>query len=265
MNSLSDLVNKQVAQFDEIRKRLDSVEARLSSEPAATGRPVTGAQANGNSNSHSRVVNFDPDNQRLVLEVTEKLSDFNYMKWSSSIESQLESVNLHHFLPNTPRPDQRAMQFDDLVKESIMKTITQQAKAKISAYSFPHTKQLWVITRKLFYEDLLGRVEANIAYLTRTDIRTMDEVQEHVDQFRVAAAELRAVDHVLGENVLIELFLNSLTKLKVFHSILRKQIRDLGLDYERSLKHAKEQCDYFIRMLDSRDSDDSETTLLDGD
>lgn len=261
-----------------MRRRLDSMEARLSSDKPAEndgqakgvsdGETVGSYDPNdGQAKDDEVAVCFDPDDSKLVLNVVEKLSDYNYLKWSRSIHLQLESIKLHIFLRFTPKKNERAIHYDQLVKESILATITPQAVARISLLSFPHTKQLWTIIRKLFYEDLLSRIEPNITYLTRTEVRTLDDVKMHVERFRIAAGELRAIDYVFSENVLIELFLNSLAKeLALFRSMMRKHISELGLNYEHSLRHAETQSYFFVRISsgwpDSRDSEDSQTTLL---
>lgn len=259
VDSLSDLVRDLIQQSgDQVKERLDSMEARL------FGKRRTESDRTG---EEEEVAGSDFEIEPK-LKVDELLDDLNYSTWSKSVRTQLNAIKLDIFLHFGPKKEnERAIRIDQLVKKAILSTIGPQTVATIDLGSCAYTKQLWSSLRKLFFQDLKNRSASNIAYLTRTDVKTIGEVTAHVELFRKAALELQEIDYGVSENALTEMFLNSFSKgLPTFHEMMRNQVKELEMSYERALVHAVQQSEYFLRMFDEQNasqSDDSQMTLVD--
>ena len=234
--TLDDSMRELIQKFsDQVNERFDLMEARILGE----GRDAETVET--------------PDLKSEELIFSANLSDeASYPEWSKSIQAELKALKqpLHVFLRYQPIKDnEKAIKIDQLVKKAILSTIGPQIKAKIDLNGCRYTKQVWTRLRELFEEKLLRRVAQNMAYLTRTNISDIRDVENHVERFRNAVLELQAVDIEICERALTEMFLSSFSEeLFTFYSMMRSQVSKLKMDYEQSLNHAVAQSNFFVQM-----------------
>lgn len=248
LSEIDNLLTNQMKEMENIKNRFDKFENKILKSCSETVESIDQANVNPELELPSIIVN---PNGEFNLEV-EQLNEYNYSTWSKSIEVKLKKYNLHIFLFNLPKDNEVAKKCDQKVKDLILSTISLSYKSVINQNKYQFSKNLWDLIKRLFFDVYTERRDSNLNYITRSNVKKIHEVKNHITQFRTAANELKAIDLKFDENVLIELFLNTLAnELTLFHSMIRQHVREFGFDYKKALNFAAAQSYYLLQIQHS--------------
>ena len=225
LDSFNNLVNNQANKLNELKNRLDLIEREKSIE-----------------NDWSTNQSVKQHEISCLLDV-DKLNKYNYLNWSQSVLSQLKKSNFDIFIKYKPKlNNSEAIKLDEEIKKAILFSITFHAKETIDLYHYQYAKQLWILIKQLFYDDYVKRKMLNLNFITREDLKSLDEMKEHIAKFRTAALELDAINFKFNDKILIQLFLNTLIKqLASFHCTIKNSINETQISFKNFLDYAEAQ------------------------
>lgn len=251
LDLLVKLVDDHTAELSKIKGEMSSIEEKF----VTNNLPNVKKESVEDESTSDDESGFKSNEDAIVLRV-DKLTDYNYIEWARSVVQELRRMKLKHYLHDSPTDLSNSSEIakDEAIKKAILSAISSSSKAKIDLASCTSTKKLWLIIKHRFFDEFMNRKDFNINYITRKDALAISELKCHVNQFRQSVVELIAIELRFNENILINLFMNTLTKnLPKFRSMIKRYSQIGNLNFTEILDYAASQAHYFLQILHSKE------------